>query len=238
VQAPDSRSIAAAFADPASFGVTLLHALLGAYGVEPLKEDWLADTVAMELSEDFKVRLSPPQLGKLMAAICIVKDPGRLYGGVPDFITLANALGGSGIDPATFDPADAMECAWAITEAIVIRALTVEPEAGEDSTPELDPQVSGYIGAVLEEEGIVRPPDVLRAAAHDPDRMARVMGEFADDPAMFDAINAAETAKTADINAEIRARLRLMIDQLARLYRSTVAEVVEEFGLDKVAGGG
>jgi len=223
------KAAAAAFADPASFGTTLLLAVASAYKLEPFREGWLPETLAAEVERDFGVRLSESATSKLMAAATILTTD-RFFANLPDFVDLTNALAGAGFDPTVFDPADAAECAWAVAEALFLLDAFLEAGPGE-GPPEFAPEIRAYIGKVLDAEGIVDPPDVLRVAEADPDRMGRVLGDFSDDPAAFEAIYAAERDKADAISATVRENLELLLGQLAALLKMPVPEMVEKFGL-------
>lgn len=257
MQKPTPATLRATFADPAAFGITLLLALWAAYGPKAIfggdaEEDtgearyerddlgaseggWAPETFAMHVAEDYGVRLEPSRLGRAMAALTIAREPGRFYDRVPDFLDLANALNGDSYDPGVFDPVDVSEAAWAIYEARLVECL-FEPDDDTESQLEFSEQIRGYLAAILDEAGIVDPPDVLRLAAGDPDRMARVLSGWTDDPAMFSAIKDAEDQKAAAVTTELKARLHLLFQQLARLFGTDIAGVVEGLGIAGLAG--
>ena len=121
-----------------------------------------------------------------------------------------------------WDPADAEEVAWGITEALLI-----SPPDDDDKEP-LTEEIRAYIGAVLDSEGIINPPDILRVAL----RAARVspsIEDFSDDPTMFNAIYDLEAGKTEDINQSIRLKTELLVAQLGalNLQNGNTQQVVE-----------
>lgn len=207
----DRASVARALADPESFGTTLLLAVAASYGMEPFAEEWEPEVLAAQLREDYGVSIPASSFSRLMAAAAVLTSD-RFFGNLPDFIDLANALNGSGFDPRVFDPVSADEAAWAITEAVFIESFL---EGG--STPEPSPDVVAYLGKVLDAEGILDPPDVLAIAGRDPDRIGRVLGEYADDPEIHASIYAAERAKSDAVSAGVRDRLDLLLAQVAAL---------------------
>jgi len=185
----------------------LLTVFLDAFGTEAL--EWDPGTIAMEIEDEFNVDLPQTSFDKLMAAIQILTTD-RFYKSLPDFITFCNVLDGDEYRPDTFDPADAEEVAWGITEALLI-----SPPDDNDPDPFSD-EIRAYIGAVLDREGIINPPDILRIAL----RVARVspsIQDFSDDPAMFNAVYDLETGKTEDINRTIVLRTQLLAAQLGAL---------------------
>jgi hypothetical protein len=130
------------------------------------------------------------------------------YTNLPDFIRLCNALYAGTISPDTFDPADAGEIAWGVTEALLIW-----PPDTNDEEP-FAAQILEYIGKALEDEGIMTPPDVLRLGIINGKTWEHVQAIYSDDPSMFNAIYDKEREKTDEINAVVKSRLRHMLELL------------------------
>ena len=196
--------------DPQSFATTLLVVFLDKYGTEGLK--WDPATIALEIEEDFNVALSGPVFDRLIAGIQLLTT-NDFYVSLPTFITLSNILSGGTYNPHLWDPADAMEMAWAITEALLLSP----PDAG-DEEPFSD-EIRSYIGFVVDAEGMMQPPDVLRIALRN--TRAFLQNDFSDDPELFGAIYEAELAKTDEINKTIRKRFQLLAQQLESLQLRT-----------------
>lgn len=201
-----------AWTGEATYATTLLCLLIDTYGTEPLgdndeREPWSPETIQMEIEDDFQIKLPPDNFDKLMAAIALLTTD-DFYWSLPDFIRLCNVLNGDGGDDDLWDPADAAEIAWGVTEAVMLNP----PEGEEPFTDE----IRGYIGAVLDAEGIIRPPDLLRLALRgDPE--SKINGDFSDDPVMFASIYKFEEGKTSAINEYVRNNLRLLAAQLEAL---------------------
>jgi hypothetical protein len=196
-----------AWKSPETFSSVLLTLFLDKFGVEAL--EWDPATITMEVEEEFDVDLPQLSLDKLITAIQLLTTD-RFFKNLPDFIAFCNIMGGDTYRPDMWDPADAEEVAWGITEAMLI-----SPPEDEDPEPFTD-EIRAYIGAVLDSEGIINPPDILRIAL----RAARVspnMEDFSDDPMMFNAVYDLEAGKTEDINQSIRLKTNLLIQQLAAL---------------------
>lgn len=190
-----------------TFGSVLLTLFLDRFGTEAL--EWDPSTITMEIEEEFDVDLPQLTLDRLMVAIQILTTD-KFFKSLPDFVTFCNVLDGDVYNPETFDPADAEEVAWGITEALLI-----SPPDDDDPEPFTD-EIRAYIGATLDKEGILNAPDILRIAL----RTARVspnMEEFSDDPMMFNAIYDLEAGKTEDINQSIRLKTQLLVAQLQAL---------------------
>jgi len=192
---------------PDTFGAVLLAAYLDRFGTEAL--DWDPTTATLEIEDEFDVDLPQESLDKLMVAIQILTTD-RFYKNLPDFITFCNVLSGDDYRPDMWDPADAEEVAWGITEAMVIY-----PPEDNDLEP-FSNEIRAYIGSVLDAEGIMNPPDILRIAL----RQARInpnIEDFSDDPLMFNAIYDLEEGKKEDINQAIISRTKMLADQFAQL---------------------
>ena len=187
-----------------TYATPLVVILMDTYGPESLQ--WDAETIRMELQSDFNLQLARGILDRLMAGIAILTSD-RFFKLTPDFIMLCNVLSGSTFDPTTFDPADAEECAWGISEAMLLNP----PEEDDPFSPE----ICRYIGVVLDQEGIMVPPDVLKIAVRP--EAANMQGDFADDPVMFNAIFDMERSKTDEINAIIREGVQALLRQLSSL---------------------
>jgi hypothetical protein len=109
-----------------------------------------------------------------------------------------------------WDPADAEEIAWGVTEALMI-----EPPDENDPDPFTN-EIRSYIGAVLDSEGIINPPDMLRIAMRN-NNVSKNMTDFSDDPEMFNAVYDLEAGKTEDINNTLRMKTKLLAEQMAAL---------------------
>lgn len=191
----------------ATFATALLLLIVDVYGTEAF--EWDFKTLRMEIEEDFDVEMPQATFDRLMVAINLLTTD-DFYKSLPDFITFCNILDGDRYDPRVFDPADPEEIAWGITEALLIEP----PDEDEPFTEE----IRAYIGAALDMQGIINPPDILRLALRDnPDLFATVQGEFSDDPDMFGAIYQFEDQKTSAINAYVKQKLQLLAAQIEAL---------------------
>lgn len=184
---------------------------------------WDPETIKLEIEDDFKVTVPQPVLDKIFTAREIFTTD-RFFTSLPDFIDFCNILSGSStFDPRVFDPADAAECAWGITEALLL-----DPP-DDDAQTVFSEEIVGYVSGVIDEEGMVRPPDVLKIGNLE-DRVQKVNANWSDDPVMFGAIWKKDQAKSDDINQMIRDRLRLLVEQLESLplMRGDTEEIVKK----------
>jgi hypothetical protein len=206
--------LAEALRDPESFATTLAAIFLDEYGTTGLS--WAPETIAMELRDDFGVEPPPANFGRLMAGITLLTTD-RFYKELPTFVTLCNVLSGDSVNPGMWDPADALECAWGITEALLLGP----PEDGDDE-PFCD-DIRYYVGHVLHDEGILDPPDVLQIALREPPHrraLEQAARHAAADPRIGDAIKRLEVHKTQEITDNVRDSLDRLITQVQGLSLS------------------
>lgn len=194
-----------ALLNPQSYVSTLITALGAFYGPEFL--EWTPESIAMQVREDLGVDLASGQADKIAAGIAVLTTD-DFYWNLPKFIHLANVFSSEGVAPDVFDPADAAECAWAITEAYLLSP----PDQDEPFSDE----IRAYLTEVLKREGFIKPPDVLRLALN-ADYSQQVSYDFTDDPEMFQAIYEVHDGRTAEIEQMIKENLHEMFTQIASL---------------------
>lgn len=196
-----------AWKSPKTFASILLTLFLDRFGTEATS--WDPATITLEIEEEFDVELPQHAFDKLMAAIQILTTD-RFFKSLPDFIVFCNVLSGDTYRPDMWDPADGEEVAWGITEALLI-----SPPDDNDEQPFTD-EIRAYIGAVLDGEGIINPPDILRLALRSAN-VSTSLEDFSDDPEMFNAIYDLEAGKTEEINQSIRTKTEMLANQFAAL---------------------
>lgn len=189
-----------------TYATTLLTLFVDTYGTDGIS--WDPETIILEIYDDFGVQISQGNLDKLMTAITLISSD-AFYKSLPDFVAFCNVLNDDLYDPETWDPADAADVAWGITEA----ALLAPPDEDEPFTDE----IRSYIAAVLDAEGIMQPPDILRLAIRDADQLVAVQNDFSDDVQMFEAIYKFEQDKTDAINRYVQDSLKSLSGQLTAL---------------------
>ena len=213
-----------------TYATTMVTLLVDTYGTECFA--WSPETLEMEVNEDFDIKIPRPNFDRLLAGINLITSD-DFYRSLPDFINYCNILSGDSYDPRHWDPADATEIAWGITEGLLL-----QPPEDDDEEP-FAPDIVAYIGAVLDQEVIITPPDVLRIAVRDNDPASFVAGEFSDDPLMFNAIYDFEASKTEEINQAVRVGLTNLASQLDALQlrsgsaRGVVQQMLQTLGNDQ-----
>jgi len=191
--------------DEETYATTLLVLFIDRFGTEGLT--WHPSTIDREMRTEFGVELPKALFDKLMAAITLVTT-NYFYKDTGKFIEICNILSGDDFDPAMFDPADTAECAWGLTEAMLISP----PEEDEP----FDPQIIGYVNEVLKAEGYIQPPDILKLGL-DAGLQSRVNADFADDPEIFQAIYETQRSKADEVTNVVRENLNDLIAQVRSL---------------------
>lgn len=210
--ATGSGSVRRMLLSPETFATTLLVWALDHFGKDeesdqPAVVAWRPETVLDEIEQTVGVRPIPVNFDKLMAAVMLVSTD-YFFQEVYRFINIANVLSGSPYRPDIFDPADAVECAWAITEAMLLG-----PPDGDNP---FSSEIRHYLTHVLREEGIISPPDVLRIAIG-ADLVGKMQHDFADDPDLVATILRHSHAKSEEIITVVREGLTNLLTQLKAL---------------------
>lgn len=206
----------AALNDQDSFATTLFILAVDAFPPDPEKGEkqsplleWTPTTIKMEMNQHYGVQLSQLALDKIMAAI-LIRTTDLFFRDPFYFIEMCNVLSGDNFEPDEFDPADSIECAWGVTEGLLLN-----PPDEEDPEPFSD-EVRAYIGFVLREEGFTSPPGILKIAL-DADFSPQVAATFADDPELFQGIYQAQQGKTDEVESIMKSQLTELAEQLQRL---------------------
>jgi len=193
--------------DEESYTTTLVALLIDSYGTEAL--EWHPETIRRQLEADYNLELPQYAHDRIMAGVTLLTTD-YFFKSLSRFIDLCNVLSGSEFDPSVFDPADSAECAWGITEALLL-----SPPEDDDEEPFID-DIRRYIGFTLRDEGFVKPPDVLQIAL-DADFSDKVRFDFSDDPEMFQGIYQTQADKTDEVTMMLKDNIRELIDQLEAL---------------------
>jgi hypothetical protein len=205
-QTEDSLDAATAWTSPRSYVTVLVALFLDEFGTDGLK--WHPATIKLEVEDTFGITLPGPSFDRLMCGIWLLTSD-RFYKSAPDFVWACNVLSFSPFEPTEFEPADTMECAWGISEALLLA-----PPDDRDEEPFSD-EIRRYLGAVLRREGIADPPDVLAIAI--PAGMADPAGNYADAPELAGGIREVAGMRASEINTTVRNNLRELLRQLGSL---------------------
>lgn len=194
-----------AWLNPESFATTLVVLFIDNYGLEALS--WNPATILMEIADDNGIELPSGNVDKLFAGIHIVTQD-DFYESLPTFVDMCSILGGASAGDVHVP--DTHDCAWGITEALLLA-----PPDDKNEEPFSD-DIRLYLAHILKNEGIISPPDVLKIALHG-NIMPKISEDYSDDAEMFGSIVAAEKEKTDSINNLIKNELRRLLGQLQDL---------------------
>lgn len=190
-----------------TFALVLLMIVIDTYGTECTT--WTPTTIKLELEQDYQVKLPSFTLDKIMAAITLLTS-NFFFTDIYKFIDICNILTGDDFTPGVFNPADALEVLLGVTEAILIWPPNSDEELNFSA------EIREYIRQVLDEEGIVKPFDVLSLALND-DNAAQVDLDYADDPEMFQAIYETQQSKVSELKLVYKENLESLVQQLENL---------------------
>lgn len=205
-----ARKMAEAWADPNSYATTLLTCFIDRYVMSDEEGEgkaawhWDPETIIAEVKSDFDVDITEQgNYHKLMAAITIVTTD-LFFKNERCFLTLVNVLAGNDFRPAEFEPADVAECAWGLTEGLLLSPPT-EPEPFSEA-------IRRYLGHECRREGFLKPPDILRLALGTEDAY-RVASAWHGDPSVAEQ----QQAKNKEIAIVIQEGLQELLGQLQTL---------------------
>jgi len=182
--------------------------LIDTYGTEAT--EWSPETIFLELEDDFNTKIPKLNMDKIVVGLNLLTSD-DFFQRPPRFVAMANVLAGSEMS-REFDPANAMECAWAMTEAL----LLVPPEDNEEDV--FNTEIRHYLGKVVDDEGILEPPDLLRLAIRDTQSGEADYSHLSEtDPEMFAAEHSVMVDRAQEIKDTLAEELRDLFDQLEGL---------------------
>lgn len=226
----EPEAIRKAWADPDSYATTLLALYVDRYVLheDPKEKDkawhWSPETIIAEVKDDYDVDISAHNIDKLMAALTIVTTD-LFFKDERCFVTLVNVLCGNGFRPAETEPADVAECAWGLTEGLIL-SPPQEPEP-------FSPAIRLYLGHELRREGFLKPPDILRLALGTDDAN-RVIASWHAEPGFAAELGRIQGMKNREIADVIQSGLEELLGQLQALplRNGTAKELTERVRRD------
>ena len=209
------------FENEESFGTELLILCLDQYGVEFFA--WEPDSLLLQLQDDYAASMPTINRDKLWALVTAITTD-LFYKSLETFIHTCNALSGSEVSFEVWDPAEPEEAGWGITEVFLN-----DPPIKEDTSYEFDDEIRRYLGVMLEEQGILTPPDILRIAIYNEDPGARADDLMADDPVMLNALWDRQREECGYIIRSIQERLAELVSrvQLLPLQHGNAAVIAQ-----------
>lgn len=184
-----------------TFATVLTSSLLKVYGPEAL--NWDAQTIQLQVKEDFNVEMPRRVFDQLMGQIAAITST-AVYNDVIAFDSYASAVNRLSIrfDHDTPDPGD---IAWAVAEL-----AQVDPEPVGVKGWSAD--IQAYIRVVLDDAGVTIPPKALGFVKPKPPTSG-----FSDSPDLYAAAWAGQEAQAAEIDQHVNELTLLMLADLAKL---------------------
>ena len=188
-----------------TYATTLLTIIVDNYSFEAL--EWEPNILTEELENDFGVTLARVNIDKIQSlATCILTD--RFYNDWLFFNVTCNALNHEEVDFQNPSEPTPEEVAWALTEVMLFE----DP----DDRPDLTPEIQTYIGVVLANHGVVKPPDVLKAATLQ-ETEQQALNNMGDDPALVNGWYEIQNQNAKSITDYLKSNLTELIQELDNL---------------------
>ncbi|NBK22729.1 MAG: hypothetical protein EOM68_11950 [Spirochaetia bacterium] len=204
------------------FGTALLVAALDDFTTELI--DWEPETIEMELKDRYGAVPSTGTMDRLEAARGLLAS-NIFYKDLAAFSTVCRCLNFRAMLPGNFIPADLHDIMWGVTEADVLLGGTDGGDTNFVSSIRI------YTGKLLEEQGILDPPRVLRFAAMT--KLGMDNQEIADLPDLGGIFEANQADSRKELEDVAVAKLKMMLTQISSLKLE--GSNLEEYG-KRIAG--
>lgn len=211
-----------------AFGSALLTAAVDDFGTEML--EWEPETLQMEIKRLHGEDVPRGSLDRLEAARGLLTS-NIFYKDPVSFSTGCRALNFRRMVPGSMTPADLHDVMWGITEADLLLGGT----DGGDTV--FSQPVARYVGVLLDRQGILDPPAILRFAR------TRDIGPanqaLADMPELGEVFEAGQAEDRADLEEPAAAKLTMLLLQVGSLklggsdlgnYRKIVEDILTTKG--------
>jgi hypothetical protein len=189
-----------------TYSTSLMAVLIDVYGMETATQDWEPEVLADELMTRFSARIPKVNVDKIQAMLTILTTD-LFYIDPIVFNGVCQALNNEESDFAIFNPISCEGVAWGITEATL---NDPDPEATYSD------EVSRYIGVLIEERGLVFPPNILKSVATLLPSQGDI-NEYADDPRVYEALVQVQKANSASIEEYVEKRTADLFRELEGL---------------------
>lgn len=200
-----ARQLQELWTNPMVFSSSLVALFIDAYTTEAI--EWHPAAIRLQLEEDVSVRIPQVTLDRLMAGLVILST-NTFYQNLPTFVHICNVMSGDELDAETFDPADPLEMAWSVTEAMMLY-----PDVGPDPFSD---EIKAYMGATLDQYGYSKPPRSLGMATSLPSGVIDIES-VEDDPVMMQAYLKTQVDKSREVDLIVEDSIGRLTDQLASL---------------------
>lgn len=193
-------------ADPSLFATSAMAILIDAWGTEFI--EWDPITVGLEFKADFGIDLSDGLQDRIQAA-CSLLTSNLFFISIETFNVSCDAFNFGSVASEVFVPADLDDVLWGVTEARILMGDDFdESEFGHD--------VKRYVGLVLSQAGIKRPPSTLAFAEFDAAETIREDDGF-DDEILHRVFWDSQEDDKASLESDNNKQIMLLMRQLGEL---------------------
>ena len=193
--------------DKETFTTTILVILYNQYGAEFF--NWDPSTIAIQIKEDFGNTPTNNCRNKIQAGSSLITTD-LYFKSLETFSIVNNTLNFNVSSTNTFMPANLDDCMWGCTETSIL--------LGEDySSDQYSHNVARYAGYLLDEEGIYKPPAVLKFAEYPDVAPGNDRSNLAEDPVLFTTFWKDQEDTSLYLEILIQKRLREMLVQIQQL---------------------
>jgi hypothetical protein len=202
--------------DPSLFATSAMALLIDTWGMEFI--EWDPVTVGLELTADFGIEPSGELQDKIQAA-CSIFTSNLFFISIETFSTTCDALNFGSVASEILVPADLDDVLWGVTEARILLGDDFEEnEFGHD--------VAGFVGLLLSEAGVKKPPSVLQFAEFDAAETLREDDSF-DDELLHQVFWESQEQDKARLESDNNTQIMLLFRQLSQLpFRSGNADFI------------
>jgi hypothetical protein len=160
----------------------------------------------LEVKDDLGVQPSADLLDRIQAGSSLFTS-NLFFLSLEAFSPICNALNFGPVTAQVLIPADLDDVLWGITEARMLVG----------TQDKFSHNIARYVGVLLQQEGIVKPPSVLSFAEYDPQGAINTQDAFLTDEVLYQ-VYWEEQQKQKDFLEELnKQKLLLLMQQLADL---------------------
>lgn len=198
-----------------AFGTTLLIIMFDTFGPEFLY--WEPETLELELVETFGDTPSQDTMDRLAAAMAALTS-NLFFISLEGFNTTCVSLNFKRMAGDMFIPASIEDVVWGITEVRLIIGTE------EDKDNEFSRDIRLYVGKLLEDVGILDPPEMLRFAQLK--KLGTDAQVIADLPDLTEVFEANQADSKEELDKYTINKIKLLMDQIAeiKLTQSDLSE--------------
>lgn len=189
-----------------TFTTILLTILMDKYGTDFMSWDPL--TCTLQVQDDFQIELPLINQDKIQAG-CTLFTTNLFHVSLESFSTICNTLSFVPMTPGTLLPPSIDECLWGCTEARLLEGPDYDQEGFSHN-------IASYVGQLLNEEGIYKPPSVLAFTEYPADVQTNA-NNFLDDPTEFQSFWQRQRETQDKLEELTKIKLQELLQQLKEL---------------------